>query len=100
MFHFGAIIQPQILCRAPGAHTSRAVLLWGGTCRVLSNSSSLATVTDSYLNRLSLSSSGSYRNSRGREMGNPLVTAALEYEKRGFSIVPLKVKDKLPLVQW
>lgn len=31
-------------------------------------------------------------------MANALVTAALEYEKSGYSVIPLKPKDKIPLI--
>jgi len=31
-------------------------------------------------------------------MANPLMLAALEYEARGFSVIPLKPHDKIPLI--
>lgn len=33
-------------------------------------------------------------------MPNPLMQAALEYEAMGYSVIPLKPKDKISLVQW
>src|ERR1039457_3910270 len=33
-------------------------------------------------------------------MMNPLLNAAIQYERLGLSVIPLKTQDKIPLLSW